>query len=243
VARVHFDEGVAAAYDERAAALFTPEVIDPTVDLLTELAAGGAALELGVGTGRVAIPLGRRGVAVHGIDNSAPMVERLRAKPGGSAIRTTIGDFATTTVDGTFALAFVVDNTIENLTTQDAQVECFANVGRHLAPGGFFLVEVLVPDLQRLPLGARFRAFDVSPTHVGVDEIDVATQTLRSHHYFIDDGRVALFSPPFRYVWPSELDLMARLAGMALWARWGGWRREPFDSNSTMHVSVWQTPG
>jgi hypothetical protein len=170
------------------------------------------------------------------------MVARLRSKPGGEGIGVTIGDFVTTTVEGRFSLAYLVANTIMNLTTQDEQVACFRNVAAHLEEGGCFVVEVLVPGLRRLPPGETFQVFDVSPTHVGIDEYDVARQGLVSHHYWLDDGEVELFSPPFRYVWPAELDLMARLAGMTLRERWGGWKREPFTSNSAEHVSVWEKP-
>ena len=194
---------------------------------------------LGIGTGRIALPLAQRGIRVHGIDLSEAMVARLRSKPGAEHITVTIGDFATTTVDGTFSVAYLVAITIMNLTTQDEQVACFANVATCLEPGGFFVVEVLVPALRRLPPGETLQPFDVSTTHLGFDEYDVAGQRLVSHHYWIDDGKVDVFSAPFRYVWPSELDLMARLAGMKLCERWSGWKREPFTSESTKHVSVW----
>jgi SAM-dependent methyltransferase len=236
----YFGERVAARFDERYADQAEPAVVDPIVDFLAELAADGTALELGIGTGRIALPLAQRGVHVHGIELSEAMVARLHAKPGADMIGVTIGDFATTTVDGTFTVAYLLANTIMNLTTQDEQVACFQNVAAHLDPGGCFVVEVLFPGLQRLPPGERFQPFDVSPTHLGFDEIDVASQALVSHHYWIEDGKVELFSPPFRYVWPSELDLMARIAGMTLRERWSGWRREPFTSESTKHVSVWE---
>jgi Methyltransferase domain len=235
-----FGEEVAARYDERSAEMFGPEVVDPVVDFFVALAGGGAALELGIGTGRIALPLSRRGVPVHGLDLSEAMVARLRAKPGGEQIRVTIGDFATTTVEGTFALAYLVFNTINNLTTQDEQVACFQNVGAHLESGGCFVVEVGVPQLQRLPAGETVRAFTVSSTRLGFDEYDVATQGLVSHHYWLEGGRLESRSIPFRYVWPSELDLMARLAGMRLRERWSGWQREPFSAESAKHVSVWE---
>ncbi len=236
----HFGERVAERYDESSTEMFDPAAVDPVVDFLEELAGGGAALELGIGTGRIALPLARRGVRVHGIDLSTAMVERLRAKPGAENIDVTIGDFATTTVEGTFSVAYLVFNTIMNLTTQDEQVACFQNVARHLGPGGCFVIEVGVPDLQRLPRGEAFRPFKVTPARLGFDEYDVVTQGLISHHYSVADGKLEVFSPPFRYVWPSELDLMARLAGMTLRERWSGWKREPFTSDSTKHVSVWE---
>jgi len=239
----HFGEGVADRYDESAADMFESGVVDPAVDFLAGLAGRGPALELGIGTGRIALPLAGRGVRVHGIDLSPAMVARLRAKPGAESVDVTIGDFATMRVDGKFSLAYLVFNTINNLTTQDGQVACFENVARHLAPGGCFVIEVGVPSLRRLPDGERFRAFEVTDTYLGVDEFDVARQGLVSHHFNAVDGRFEKRSIPFRYVWPSELDLMARLAGMTLRERWSGWKRERFTSESSKHVSVWQMAG
>jgi len=238
----HFGEGVAAGYDEAAADMFDPAVVDPVVDFLEELAGGGAALELGIGTGRIALPLTRRGVRVHGIDLSEAMVSRLRAKPGGDNLEVAIGDFATAHVPDPFSLVYLVFNTIGNLTTQDDQVACFQNAAAHLEPGGCFVIEVGVPGLQRLPPGETVRAFELTPTKLGFDEYDVVSQKLVSHHYRIQDGKLEALSIPFRYVWPSELDLMARLAGMRLRERWSGWKREPFTSESTKHVSVWEKP-
>jgi SAM-dependent methyltransferase len=239
----YFDERVAARYDESSAEMFDPDVVEPAVDVLAELAGSGSALEIGIGTGRIALPLAQRGVRVHGIDLSQAMVARLRAKPGAEQIGVTIGDFATTRVEGSFSLAYLVFNTIMNLTTQDAQVACFQNVAAHLEPGGSFVIEVGVPALQRLPPGETVRPFDVSTTHLGFDEYDVARQGLISHHYSLVDGELEVVSMPFRYVWPAELDLMARLAGLTLRERWSNWRREPFTSESTDHVSVWQKGG
>jgi SAM-dependent methyltransferase len=239
----YFDERVAARYDDSEAEMFEAEVIDPVVEVLVELAGSGRALELGIGTGRIALPLAQRGVSVHGIDLSKAMVARLRAKRDGEDIGVTIGDFATTTVDGSFSLAYLVFNTIMNLTTQAAQVACFRNAAAHLEPGGCFVIEVTIPDLRRLPPGETFRVFNASENHWGIDEYEVATQGLRSHHFETVDGTVERLSIPFRYAWPSELDLMAQLAGMRLRSRWGGWKREPFTSESTKHVSVWEKPG
>jgi SAM-dependent methyltransferase len=236
----YFGEGVAGRYDESAADMFEPAVVDPVVDFLAALAGQGAALELGIGTGRIALPLAQRGIRVHGVDLSEAMVARLRAKPGAERVNVTIGDFASTTVEGRFTVAYLVFNTIMNLTTQDGQVACFQNVAAHLEPGGCFVIEVGVPALQRLPPGETVRPFDVTPTHLGFDEYDVASQGLISHHYSVIDGNLDVGSIPFRYVWPSELDLMARLAGMTLRERWGGWKREPFTSDSAKHVSVWE---
>jgi SAM-dependent methyltransferase len=237
---VVFNEPIAQRYDADSADMFEPEVVEPSVDLLVELAAGGDALELGIGTGRLALPLSRRGVHVHGIDVSPAMVAKLREKPGADDIAVTIGDFATTTVGGSFRLVYLVYNTIMNLTTQDEQVECFCNAAAHLEPGGCFLIEVGVPSLQRLPPGETVRPFTVTPTRLGFDEYDIAAQGLVSHHYRAIDGQLEVTSMPFRYVWPAELDLMARLAGMTLRQRWSDWRRQPFDSESTSHISVWQ---
>ena len=236
----HFDEPVAARYDETSADMFAPEAIEPVVGFLARLAGEEAALELGIGTGRIALPLAARGVAVSGFDLSGAMVARLREKPGGTDIPVTIGDFATTRVEGTFALAYLVFNTIMNLTSQDAQVACFENVARHLQPGGHFVIEVGVPQLRRLPPGETVVPFTVTPSRLGFDEYDVASQGQISHHYWLEAGTFRNVSVPFRYVWPSELDLMARIAGMTLAERWAEWGREPFTSESRKHVSVWR---
>jgi SAM-dependent methyltransferase len=238
----HFGEEVAARYDESSADMFDPDVLDPAVEFLADLAGDGAALELGIGTGRIALPLAERGVRMHGIDLSEAMVAKLREKPGGNEIEVAIGDFATTKVAGTFSLTYVVFNTINNLTTQDAQVACFQNVAAHLEPGGCFAIEVGVPGLRTLPPGERFQVFDFGAEHIGIDEYDVESQGLVSHHLSLRKDKWELVSMPFRYVWPEELDLMARLAGMALRERWSGWSREPFTSESTKHVSVWEKP-
>jgi SAM-dependent methyltransferase len=241
VAKNYFDERIAQRYETYWPETFEPRVIDAAVSFLADLAGTGAALELGVGTGRIALPLSERGVRVHGIELSPAMVEELRAKPGAEEIGVTIGDCATTRVEGTFKLAFLVRNTIMNLTSQDEQVECFRNVAAHLEPGGCFVIEVVVPALRQLPPGETVRAFTVTPTHLGFDEyVDLAAQISLSHHYWVVDGQLETFSAPFRYVWPSELDLMARLAGMTLRGRWSDWDREPFTSDSRSHVSVWE---
>jgi hypothetical protein len=219
--------------------MFQPEVLDPAVRFLADLAGDGPALELGIGTGRIALPLSRGGVRVQGIDLSPAMIEQLRRKPGAEDIGVTAGDMATTTVEGRFSLVYLVWNSIMNLTTQDEQVECFRNAAAHLVPGGYFVVEVMVPELQRLPPGETVRPFLVTPERLGFDEYDVAAQRLISHHIWINGDEARRESLPFRYVWPSELDLMARIAGMRLQERWGGWSREPFTSESASHVSVW----
>ena len=240
-----FDEQTAAEYDDAADPMFDAEVVGATVDLLAELAGEGPALELGIGTGRIALPLAARGVTVHGIDLSRPMVAQLRAKPGGEELPVVIGDFSTATAEGEgrFTLVYLVYNTIMNLTTQATQVDAFRNAARHLAPGGRFLIEVGVPDLRRLPPGERYVVFDGGDGHWGVDEYDVVEQGLVSHHLTRRrDGRFAYSSGPFRYVWPAELDLMARLAGLDARDRWAGWARESFTSESRSHVSFWQKP-
>lgn len=233
----HFGEHIAATYDENLEAY---EETTPAVTLLEDLAAGGPALELGIGTGRIALPLSRAGVPVHGIDLSTAMVNRMKAKPGADRIGVTMGDFATAKAPGTYTLVYLVFNTICNLTTQEEQVACFENVSRHLTPGGRFLVEVGVPSLQRLPPGETVRPFTVEENRLGFDEYDIANQGLISHHFRFDGDRVDRTSIPFRYVWPAELDLMARIAGMRLVSRWSDWHRSPFTSDSRAHVSVWQ---
>lgn len=238
----YFGEEVAATYDAAAADMFDQGVVDPAVGLLAELAAGGRALEFGIGTGRIALPLARRGVEVHGIDVSRAMVGRLRAKPGGSAIGVTIGDFADAHAPGEFSLAYLVFNTICNLTSQQAQVACFVNAAKHLQPGGSFVVEVGVPALRLLPPGQRAVPFAVGDRHWAYDIYDCATQAMSSNYVDENGGRARLRSIPFRYVWPSELDLMARIAGMTLANRWEDWDHRPFTHESTRHVSVWAKP-
>ncbi len=237
----YFGERVAARYDQ-SSDIFDLAAVDAVVEVLAELAGNGPALELGIGTGRIALPLARRGVPVHGIDLSRAMVARLRSKPGGEAIGVTIGDFATTSVDGTFSLAYLVFNTIMNLTTQQTQVACFRNAAAHLAPGGCFVIEVRVPELRRLPPGQNVLPWHVSPARSVFYSYDVATQAMRGHYVEIVDGRGEYSTIPFRYVWPAELDLMAQLAGLRLHERWGGWTREAFTSESRQHVSIWKKP-
>ena len=237
-----FDERVAPTYDADAADVVAAAVLDPTVAALAALAGDGAALELAIGTGRVALPLHRRGVEVHGIDISTHMVDELRRKPDAAAVPVTIGDMATTRLDRRFRLAYVVFNTITNLTTQDEQVRCFQNVADHLEPGGCFVVEVFVPELRRLPPGDTYRAFTVTPTHLGFDEYELVENICRSHHWFLREGGLEVFVSTHRYVWPAELDLMARLAGLVLEARWGGWSAEPYTAESTNTVAVWRKP-
>jgi SAM-dependent methyltransferase len=236
----YFGEQVAAVYDESEGEMFEPGIVGAVADVLAGLAGDGRALELGIGTGRIALPLARRGVPVHGIDMSRAMVARLRAKPGGDAIGVTIGDFSTARVDGTFSLAYLVFNTIMNLTTQAAQVACFGNAAAHLAAGGCFVIEVMVPDLRRLPPGQSAVPFAVSQDRWAFDLYDTATQAMSSNYIELASGQGEYTSIPFRYVWPAELDLMAQMAGLSLRERWEGWAREPFISESRQHVSIWE---
>ncbi|MBF6076886.1 class I SAM-dependent DNA methyltransferase [Nocardia beijingensis] len=238
----HFGEQVAATYDESAAAMFAPSVVDPAVDFLAEAAGAGPALEFGVGTGRIALPLAARGVRVHGIDSAPAMVARLRAKPGGDTVGATVGDFASTALDSRFSLVYSVFNTIMNVTTQAGQVACFRNAAAHLRPGGRFVVEVMMPELRRLEPGGSTVLFRTGSSKWAYDDYDIATQTMNSNYIEVVEGRGSYRSVPFRYVWPAELDLMAEIAGLRLSERWGGWTREPFTSDSRGHVSVWEKP-
>jgi SAM-dependent methyltransferase len=232
---------VADTYDTDSPEMFEPQLLAATADFLADLAHGGPALEFGIGTGRVALPLSQRGVRVHGIDISADMIDLLHRKAGAEAIATTIGDFAETIIDGTFSLVYVVFNSIGNLLEQREWVQAFRNAARHLQPGGHFVMELWVPDLRRFPPGATAVPFDISPHHLGFDTLDLATQRCVSHHYFFrDDGRTEGVEFPGRYAWPAELDLMAEIAGMTLAERWADWDRSPFTSESPKHVSVWQ---
>ena len=238
----YFGERVAAVYDEHSATMFDPAVVRPAVDTLAELAGGGRVLEFAVGTGRIALPLAERGVAVAGLDDSEAMLERLRAKPGGDRIELVAGDMATTRLDGEFSLVYLVFNTIFNLTTQDGQVACFANAAAHLSAGGRFVIEARVPELQRLPLGQTVLPWRADPTGLSYYVYDTVTQRLSGQHYYVEeDGRLQPSPTEMRYAWPAELDLMARLAGMRLEHRWAGWRREPFTGLSPAHVSVYVT--
>jgi SAM-dependent methyltransferase len=244
VLRGHFGDDVAARYDETSGSMFDADALGRTVDVLAELAGDGAALEFAVGTGRVALPLAARGVPVSGIEFSTAMARQLLAKDGAQHIEVTMGDMATTRIGGTFRLVYLVFNTIGNLTTQDQQVACFANAAAHLESGGCFVIEVGVPDLRRLPPGEDARVFSHAPGYVGYDRyIDLVAQQAVSHHFVADGSGVREVTTPFRYVWPSELDLMAQLAGMSLRDRWAGWDRSTFTGESTSHVSVWEKSG
>jgi SAM-dependent methyltransferase len=248
----YFGDDVAARYDENTAEMFAPGAVGPAADFLAALVAecsqgDASALEFGIGTGRIALPLSERTaggqpVRVHGIDLSEAMLARLRAKPGSKRITAIAGDFATATAGESFRLVYLVFNTIGNLASQDDQVDCFRNAAAHLVPGGHFVIEVGVPDLRRLPPGQTVVPFTLQPGRLGFDEYDLVNQGLVSHHYWQAGDGWQSMSMPFRYVWPAELDLMARLAGMRLRERWAGWRREPFTADSPQHVSVWQKP-
>ena len=238
-----WDETTARRYDDDSAEMFAPEVLDPAVDLLAALAGTGRALELAVGTGRVAVPLVARGVPVVGIELSEPMVAQLRRKVGAATLPVAVGDMATTRVSGEFALVYLVFNTLGNLRTQSEQVECFRNAARHLAPGGRFVVEIGVPALRLLPPGQVAVPFEVSDRHTGFDTYDPVTQQATSHHYTREaDGSIRHGIHHFRYVWPAECDLMAQLAGLELEQRVADWDGSPFGPDSTKHVSVWRKP-
>lgn len=238
-----WDEETAERYEETSAEKFAPEVLDPTVDFLARLAGPGPALELAIGTGRVGIPLVARGVTVAGIELSEPMVAQLRRKVDETALRVVVGDMATTRVPGEFSLVYLVWNSIANLRTQEEQVECFRNAARHLKPGGRFVIELWVPPLRRLPPGQLAVPFDVSDGHLGFDTYDVSAQRGTSHHYRPGgDGTTRYGASNFRYIWPAECDLMARLAGMELEHRVADWDGSPFTSDSESHVSVWRKP-
>ena len=235
----YFGERVAAGYDEDSAGMFDPAVVGPAVELLTELAGDGSALEFAIGTGRIALPLAERGVRVVGIDSSEAMLDRLRAKPGAERVEAMVGDMAATRVDGEFSLVYLVFNTIFNLVTQDGQVACFENAAAHLQSGGRFVIEARVPELQRLPLGQTVLPWRADPDGMSYYVYDTVTQRLNGQHYHFADGRVQPSPIEMRYAWPAELDLMARLAGMRLERRWAGWRREPFTALSPAHVSAY----
>lgn len=236
----YFGASVARDYDDFSSDRFSPEAIGPVVERLSQLAGDGPALEFAIGTGRVALPLAAAGVRVDGIELSRAMVEQLRSKPGGESIKITIGDMASTRVGGTYTLVYLVFNTISNLTTQQEQVACFRNAAAHLPPGGYFVIEVGVPSLRLLPPGQSAVPFLITAERLGFDTFDTATQQMSSHHIVLRNGTAQYREIPFRYAWPSELDLMAQLAGMHLYERWSDWSGSPFTGESTQHVSVWQ---
>ncbi|GAA1408032.1 class I SAM-dependent methyltransferase [Catellatospora coxensis] len=239
-----WDEDTAARYDETSAEMFTPDLLDSTVDFLARLAGDGPALEFAIGTGRVAVPLAARGVHVSGIELSQPMVDQLRRKVSAAEVPVAVGDMATTTVAGEyFSLVYVVWNSIGNVRTQDEQVECFRNAARHLAPGGRFVIELWIPGIRRMPPGQSAVPFSISDRHVGFDTYDMVTQQGTSHHYRrLDDGSTRYGASNFRYIWPAECDLMARLAGLELEQRVADWHGAPFTSDSESHISVWRKP-
>jgi SAM-dependent methyltransferase len=241
VASITWGRELAEVYDATYAAGFQVSVLDPMLDILVELARGGRALEFAVGTGRIALPLAARGVRVSGIELSPAMVDQLQAKTGADAVSVSVGDMTTIRVPGEFSLVYLVANTIMNVTTQDDQLAVFANAAAHVAPGGCLVVEVIVPQLRSVPRGERGRVFTLEPDHVGIETFDdLVGQVAWSHHWMRIDGRVVQHSAPYRYVWPSELDLMARLAGFRLRDRWADWDRQPFTSESRSHVTVYE---
>ncbi|MGW0084838.1 class I SAM-dependent methyltransferase [Streptomyces sp. NPDC003393] len=238
-----WDTDAARRYDTPGSGMFAPEVLGPAVDRLAELADGGAALEFAIGTGRVAVPLAERGVPVTGIELSPPMVERLRTKADESTLPVVVGDMATTAAPGKYTLVYLVYNTLSNLLTQDEQVQCFRNAARHLTPGGRFVIELWVPELRRLPPGRTATVWQSEPGYIGLDTYDVLRQHVVSHHFHFDDTQQArLLRSPHRYVWPAELDLMARLAGFELEARYADWDGTEFTAESRSHVSVYRIP-
>lgn len=235
-----YGEAQAATYDENVADWFSPSVVGPTVSFLAALAGDGPVLEFAIGTGRIGLPLSASGVAVQGIEQSEPILTQLRQKSGAANIGLTRGDMSVTRVDGSFSLVYLVFNTIMNLTSQQAQVQCFRNAAAHLAPGGCFVVEVLVPRLRQLAPGECVQPFNLGERHLGFDRYtDFNGQILESHHYRNDGGRFVHSFSPFRWVWPAELDLMAQLAGLKFAERWADWDRQPFTDDSDKHVSVW----
>ncbi|MFD8920401.1 class I SAM-dependent methyltransferase [Streptomyces sp. NPDC059569] len=238
-----WDADTAQRYDTPGSGMFAPEVLGPTVDRLAQLAGEGAALEFAIGTGRVAVPLAERGVSVTGIELSRPMVERLRTKVDEATIPVIIGDMATAVAPGKFDLVYLVFNTISNLLTQDEQVQCFHNAARHLTPGGRFVIELWVPELRKLPPGQEATVWHCEPGYIGLDTYDFLRQHVVSHHFRFDETQQAqLFRSPHRYIWPAELDLMARLAGFELETRHGDWDGSAFTAESRSHVSVYRVP-
>jgi SAM-dependent methyltransferase len=238
-----WDAETAQSYDTPGTGMFDPAVLDPTVDRLAELAGGGRALELAIGTGRVAVPLSERGVSVAGIELSRPMVDPLRTKADEATIPVVQGDMATATAPGEFTLVYLVFNTISNLLSQSEQVACFRNAARHLAAGGRFVIELWVPDLRRLPPGQKAMVFQVEPGYIGLDTYDVVQQQVVSHHFRYGDGKTAqLFRSQHRYIWPAELDLMGQLAGFTLESRHADWEGAEFTADSRSHVSVYRLP-
>ncbi|WP_229397769.1 class I SAM-dependent methyltransferase [Micromonospora okii] len=238
-----WDAGAAQRYDTPGTGMFAPEVLGPTVDRLAALAGGGPALEFAVGTGRVAVPLAQRGVRVTGIELSTAMLDRLRTKADEATIPVVVGDMATAVAPGTYALVYLVYNTIANLLTQAEQVACFRNAARHLGPGGRFVIELWVPELRQLPPGRQATVWQCEPGYIGLDTYDVLHQHVVSHHFNFGEGTEArLFRTPHRYIWPAELDLMAQLAGFALESRHGDWAGTEFTAESRSHVSVYRLP-
>lgn len=238
-----WDEEAARRYDTPGVGMFAPEVLGPTVERLHALAGDGRALEMAIGTGRVAVPLAEAGLAVAGIELCQPMIDQLRTKAGAQEIPVVLGDMTTARVDGEFDLVFLVFNGISNVLTQDAQIAVFENAARHLSAGGHFLIELSVPDLRTLPPGRTGSVFAARAGHLGADVFDPVAQQVVSHHVSFDPdtGTTArIFRSPHRYVWPAELDLMARIAGFSPESRHGGWSHEPFTAESRDHVTVYR---
>ena len=241
MASITWDAEIAQIYDETNARMFDPDVLAPVLDLLEEAAQGGPALELAVGTGRVALPLAARGVPTAGLELSGPMADRLRAKPGADSLAVTVGDMTTTVVPGEFSLVYIVANSLMNVTTQQEQLAVFANAAAHLKRGGRFVVELMVPQPHRVPPGDSARVFTLEADHVGIETFDDPVgQIAWSHHWIHVRDRLVRHSAPYRYIWPAELDLMGLLAGLRLRERWAGWDRAPFTAASTGQVAVFE---
>jgi SAM-dependent methyltransferase len=230
-------------YDTPGVGMFSAAVLGPTIDRLAALAGDGRALELAIGTGRVGVSLAERGVPVTGIELSPDMVDRLRTKADEKAIPVVLGDMATARAPGTYTLVYLVFNTIGNLLSQGEQVACFRNAARHLAPGGRFVIELFVPELRKLPPGQPGVVFQAEAGYIGMDTYDVLHQRLVSYHFrFGESTEAELFRTPQRYIWPSELDLMAQLAGFELESRHADWTGAEFTAESSSHVSVYRLP-
>jgi SAM-dependent methyltransferase len=238
-----WDEEAARGYDTPGVGMFAPEVLGPTVERLGVLAEGGRALEMAIGTGRVAVPLAEAGVAVAGVELCQPMIDQLRTKADEELIPVVLGDMTSARVDGSFSLVFLVFNGISNVLTQERQIAVFHNAARHLVPGGCFVIELWVPDLRTLPPGRTGSVFATGPGYLGADIFDPVAQHVVSHHVQFDPDRgtsARIFRSPHRYIWPAELDLMAQIAGFSLESRSGGWSEDPFTAESSDHVSVYR---
>jgi SAM-dependent methyltransferase len=235
-----FDEWIAARYEQLWPHVLQPAILDDAVEFLADLAHHGSALEFGIGTGRIALPLARRSVDVSGIEIAPAMVAQLQAQQGSAEVDVAIGDFASVALGRSFDVVYLVRNTITNVATLDGQIAVFQNAAAHLKPNGCFVIENYIPALRQMPPGEMARVFDSTPEHLGYEVYDFAAQIAVSHHYWVVDGKLEYRAGPHRFVWPSELDLMARLAGLRLRERWSDWARAPFTADSRSHISIWE---